>query len=117
MSSQLPFSRIKRIIKEDKEISSCSQEATHLISLATELFIKRLVAQSNDYATYDKRRTIQYKDVARVVSDMEKYDFLTGKHSNTNNRIRYCTAYKESLTGAESTQRTPHGINHSMIGI
>ncbi|KAG6907852.1 hypothetical protein DXG01_007116 [Tephrocybe rancida] len=61
--SLLPFSRVQKIIKADKEIPIIAKDATFLISLATEEFIKRLVEAGKMVAEREKRATVQHKDI------------------------------------------------------
>lgn len=53
-----------------------AREATHLVSLATEEFIKRLCEAGYRYAERDKRSTVQQKDLANVVRRSEEFFFL-----------------------------------------
>jgi len=85
--SILPFSRVQRIIKADKaspvsatrslqrtsdcrtrvqELPMVARDATFLISLATEEFIKRLSQACQRIAEREKRTTVQQKDVGRI---------------------------------------------------
>jgi len=74
--SLLPFSRVQKILKADKELPIVAREATFLISLATEEFIKRIAEESRIVASRENRITVQYKDVANVVRRTEKFMFL-----------------------------------------
>ncbi|KAL4251506.1 hypothetical protein ABKN59_005053 [Abortiporus biennis] len=74
--SLLPFSRVQRILKADKELPIVAREATYLISLATEEFIKRIAEESSLVAQRESRVTVQYKDIANVVRRVDKYMFL-----------------------------------------
>ncbi|KAL1921366.1 uncharacterized protein VTP21DRAFT_11082 [Calcarisporiella thermophila] len=76
-TSQLPLARVKRIIKEDKDVGLCSNEAVFLISIATELFIEFFANNAVNYAVADKRKTIQYKDLANAVSKIDQLEFLS----------------------------------------
>ncbi|KAI8053407.1 histone-fold-containing protein [Syncephalis plumigaleata] len=76
-TSQFPAARVKRIIKEDRDIVTCSADAVFLISIATELFLQRMAKSSINYAHNEKRKTIAYKDVANVVADTDHLDFLS----------------------------------------
>ncbi|KAJ2721318.1 hypothetical protein GGI07_004045 [Coemansia sp. Benny D115] len=76
-TSTLPAARVRRIIKEDKEIFACGSESLFLISRATEYFLDALVRESYEFSRLDKRRTVQYKDMAKAVQSIEQYDFLT----------------------------------------
>ncbi|KDR82645.1 hypothetical protein GALMADRAFT_57722 [Galerina marginata CBS 339.88] len=61
--SLLPFSRVQNIIKADKEIPIVAKEATFLISLATEEFIRRLTEAGHQVAHREKRSTVQHRDI------------------------------------------------------
>ncbi|KAL4064861.1 hypothetical protein V8B97DRAFT_1199324 [Scleroderma yunnanense] len=74
--SILPFSRVQKIIKVDKDLPMVARDATVLISLATEEFIKRLAEASQKVAEREKRSTVQHKDVANVVRRAEEFLFL-----------------------------------------
>ncbi|KAJ8520950.1 hypothetical protein ONZ45_g2292 [Pleurotus djamor] len=68
----LPFARVQRIIKADKDIPIVAKEATLLISLATEEFIKRFVKTAQRKG---KGVTLQYRDVASAARE-EEFRFL-----------------------------------------
>ncbi|KAH0586143.1 Transcriptional activator HAP5 [Termitomyces sp. J132] len=74
--SLLPFARVQKIIKADKEIPIVAKDATFLISLATEEFIKRLTEAGKMVAEREKRATVQHKDIATVVRRADEFLFL-----------------------------------------
>ncbi|KAG1753569.1 uncharacterized protein EDB91DRAFT_1043230 [Suillus paluster] len=74
--SILPFSRVQKIIKADKELPIVARDATFVISLATEEFIRRLSEACQKLAEREKRATVQQKDVASVVRRAEEFMFL-----------------------------------------
>ena len=83
--SLLPISRVQKIMKADKVLSSShftcktsslmsfqelpivAKEAAFLISLATEEFIKRLSEASHHIAHREKRVTIQRRDIGTII--------------------------------------------------
>ncbi|KAG1877032.1 hypothetical protein C8R48DRAFT_745479 [Suillus tomentosus] len=65
--SILPFSRVQKIIKADKELPIVARDATFLISLATEEFIRRLSEACQKLAEREKRTTVQQKDVGTSI--------------------------------------------------
>ncbi|KAL1410846.1 hypothetical protein Q8F55_001789 [Vanrija albida] len=71
-----PLSRIKRIIKADKELDMMSSEATFLVAVATEYFIKHFMEEGYMKARLEKRRIVNYKDMANVVERSEEFEFL-----------------------------------------
>ncbi|KAH8094621.1 histone-fold-containing protein [Cristinia sonorae] len=74
--SSFPVSRVQKIMKADKELPMVAREATFLISVATEEFIKRLAEESSIVAARENRVTIQYRDLATIVRRVEKFMFL-----------------------------------------
>ncbi|KAJ1666413.1 hypothetical protein IW140_001144 [Coemansia sp. RSA 1813] len=75
-TSMLPAARVRRIVKEDKDIFACGSESIFLISKATEYFVESLVREAYEFSRLDKRKTVQYKDTAKAVQSIEQYDFL-----------------------------------------
>ncbi|KAJ4482461.1 hypothetical protein J3R30DRAFT_2177400 [Lentinula aciculospora] len=78
--SLLPFSRVQKIIKADKDIPMIARDATFLISLAAEEFIKRLCQAGQKAAEKERRATVQHKDLATVVRRADEFMFLDGEH-------------------------------------
>ncbi|KAJ3907939.1 hypothetical protein F5879DRAFT_768144, partial [Lentinula edodes] len=74
--SLLPFSRVQKIIKADKDIPIIARDATFLISLAAEEFIKRLCQAGQKAAEKERRTTVQHKDLATVVRRADEFMFL-----------------------------------------
>ncbi|KAJ2161260.1 hypothetical protein GGF46_001602 [Coemansia sp. RSA 552] len=72
----LPAARVRRIVKEDKDIYACGSDSLYLITRATEYFVDSLVRESYEFSRLDKRKTVQYKDMAKAVQSIEQYDFL-----------------------------------------
>ncbi|CAG8743962.1 31505_t:CDS:2 [Racocetra persica] len=59
----LPIARVKRIIKEDDEITMCAADATFVIAVAAELFIGHFVKQGLERANAEKRKNVLYQDL------------------------------------------------------
>ncbi|KAK3815425.1 MAG: histone-fold-containing protein [Benniella sp.] len=74
--SQLPVARVKRIIKEDKDVQIVSNEAVFLISIATEIFLEGFTAKAFNLAKLEKRKTVLYKDLATAVTQYDSLEFL-----------------------------------------
>ncbi|KAL1742037.1 hypothetical protein HDZ31DRAFT_44141 [Schizophyllum fasciatum] len=74
--SLLPFTRVQKIIKADKEIPMVARDATFLISLATEEFIRRFCQAGQRVADREKRTTVQHRDLATVVRKADEFLFL-----------------------------------------
>ncbi|KAI1491683.1 histone-fold-containing protein [Biscogniauxia mediterranea] len=76
--TQLPLSRVKKIIAQDQDISICSNNAAFVITLATEMFIQYLASEGLNMTKLERkpRRNIQYKDLANAVSHQDNLQFL-----------------------------------------
>ncbi|CAO3568469.1 unnamed protein product [Mortierella alpina] len=74
--TQLPVARIKRIIKEDKDVHMVSNDAVFVISLATEMFLESFTSKAFNLAKLEKRKTVSYKDLATAVSQHDSLEFL-----------------------------------------
>ncbi|CAG8070329.1 unnamed protein product [Penicillium olsonii] len=77
--SALPISRVKKIIQLDEDIVQCSNNATFVIAMATEMFIKHLAEQGYNVVKTERkpRKTVQYKDLASAVSHTDNLEFLS----------------------------------------
>ncbi|KAJ5243061.1 uncharacterized protein N7469_001388 [Penicillium citrinum] len=77
--SALPISRIKKIIQLDEDIVQCSNNATFVIAMATEMFIQYLAEQGHNVVKSERkpRKTVQYKDLASAVSHIDNLEFLS----------------------------------------
>ncbi|CAD6563819.1 MAG: hypothetical protein TREMPRED_001391 [Tremellales sp. Tagirdzhanova-0007] len=71
-----PISRIKRIIKADEELDMMTGEACFMVAVAAEYFIKHFMEEGYTKARLEKRRIVNYKDMAAVVARSEEFDFL-----------------------------------------
>ncbi|KAL7788990.1 histone-fold-containing protein [Trichoderma ceciliae] len=76
--TQLPLSRVKKIISQDPDVQMCSNNAAFVITLAAEMFIQHLAKESHTQAKLERkpRRNIQYKDVANAISHRDNLEFL-----------------------------------------
>lgn len=76
--TQLPLSRVKKIVAQDPDIGICSNNAAFVITLATEMFIQHLASAGLNMARMERkpRRNIQYKDLAAAVAAKENLEFL-----------------------------------------
>ncbi|KAN0064615.1 DNA-directed DNA polymerase epsilon, subunit C [Thecaphora frezii] len=75
-TSIFPIARVQRIIKADRDVDICSREATFLISMATELFVKKFTDEAYTNARLDKRKVVGYKDLSKAVQQNDYLDFL-----------------------------------------
>lgn len=56
---ELPLSRVKKLMKMDRDINKVNSEALFLISCSTELFLRFFAEQSAEIAIQKKRRTVK----------------------------------------------------------
>ncbi|EAU85923.2 hypothetical protein CC1G_02946 [Coprinopsis cinerea okayama7 len=74
--SLLPLARVQKIIKADKDIPIVAKDATFLISLATEEFIRRITEAGARVANRENRTTVQGRDIASVAKRVDEFLFL-----------------------------------------
>ncbi|KAH7102541.1 hypothetical protein BKA62DRAFT_699825 [Auriculariales sp. MPI-PUGE-AT-0066] len=72
----LPLGRVQKIIKAHTETLPLSKEAMHIISVATEEFVKHLAAATHTQAESHKRQVITYKDATAAVQSQDELNFL-----------------------------------------
>ncbi|KIH90311.1 cbf nf-y family transcription factor [Sporothrix brasiliensis 5110] len=76
--TQLPLSRVRKIIALDPDVSICSSNAAFVITLATELFIQYISSEAENMVKLDRkpRRNVQYRDLANAVNRVDRLEFL-----------------------------------------
>ncbi|VUC19963.1 unnamed protein product [Clonostachys rosea] len=110
--TQLPLSRVKKIISQDSDINMCSNNAAFIITCAAassspadllfqEMFIQHLADESHTQAKLERkpRRNIQYKD---VVARQDHLEFLEDVVPKT-------VPYKTVKAAASETQARLRG--------
>ncbi|KAL1877840.1 hypothetical protein VTK73DRAFT_8367 [Phialemonium thermophilum] len=97
--TQLPLTRVKKIVAVDPDITVCSNNAAFVITLATEMFIQYLAAEAHQCAKLERkpRRNIQYKDLANAVVHHDNLEFLEDVVPKT-------VPYKQVKTHAAATR-------------
>ncbi|KAB5532593.1 histone-fold-containing protein [Coniochaeta sp. 2T2.1] len=77
-TTQLPLTRVKKIINMDQDINTCSNNAAFVITIATEMFIQHFAQEAHNQAKIERkpRRNIQYKDMANAVLSRDNLEFL-----------------------------------------
>ena len=70
--------RVKKIISQDDDINSCSNNAAFVITVATEMFLQHLVEQAHNVVKSERkpRRNIQYRDVGEYTSPRTSYIWI-----------------------------------------
>ncbi|KAK4176009.1 histone-fold-containing protein [Triangularia setosa] len=98
--TQLPLTRVKKIIAQDQDIQICSNNAAFVITLATEMFVQYLAEQAQEKTKLERkpRRNIQYKDIASAVAHQDNLEFLEDVVPKT-------TSYKD-VKGKAAAART-----------
>ncbi|ATY63944.1 CBF NF-Y family transcription [Cordyceps militaris] len=104
--TQLPLSRVKKIISQDPEVAMCSNNAAFVITLAAEMFVQHLASESHTQAKLDRkpRKNIQYKDVASAVSHKDSLEFLEDTVPKT-------VPFKKAMAAALARQAHLRGEN------
>ncbi|KAK3306861.1 histone-fold-containing protein [Chaetomium strumarium] len=76
--TQLPLTRVKKIIAVDPDITVCSNNAAFVITVATEMFVQYLTSEAQNMTKLERkpRRNIQYKDIANAISHQDNLEFL-----------------------------------------
>nr|VWO95078.1 CBFD_NFYB_HMF domain-containing protein [Ganoderma boninense] len=74
--SLLPYSRVQKILKADKDLIMVQREAVFLISRATEEFVARIAEAAQAVASREGRATVQAKDLMSCIRRGEEYVFL-----------------------------------------
>ncbi|KKA29919.1 hypothetical protein TD95_001483 [Thielaviopsis punctulata] len=106
--SQLPLSRVKRIIAVDPDIAACSASANFLITVAAELFVQHMGTEAHAATKLERkpRRNIQYKDVATAINHNDHLEFLEDTVPKTQ-------PYKKIKDQAAATRAGINGDKHS----
>ncbi|KAJ1917215.1 hypothetical protein IWQ60_007849 [Tieghemiomyces parasiticus] len=73
---ELPLARVRKVIKEDRDIHMCQADAVYAIALAAQKFIEDLAESAAQASQEQKRKTVAYKDLVNVVSDNMRLDFV-----------------------------------------
>jgi histone H3/H4 len=72
----IPRARVKRIMKADEDVKQIKPEAVVLVTKATEMFVGLFVKDAFKQSVKEKRKGLQYKDMATAVQEEEHLDFL-----------------------------------------
>ncbi|EPE02525.1 histone-like transcription factor and archaeal histone [Ophiostoma piceae UAMH 11346] len=83
--TQLPLSRVRKIIALDPDVNVCSSNAAFVITLATEHFLQHLATEGHNMVKLDRkpRKNLQYRDLASAVSRIDRLEFLEDTIPNT----------------------------------
>lgn len=68
LNSGIPIARIKKLIKQDADVSNVSAEAVLMATAAAEKFCEYLSVCAVSQAAREKRKTLLYRDVAKAVN-------------------------------------------------
>lgn len=93
-----PIARIKRIIKADKRINTCNNDAATYMAAAAEVFLTELTKSSDAVCELDKRRTIQYKDVAQAIANDERLFPVLGEIVPKTVSLQEAISFQQNLT-------------------
>ncbi|KAG5934690.1 hypothetical protein E4U53_000624 [Claviceps sorghi] len=111
--TQLPLSRVKKIINQDADVHMCSNNAAFVITLAAEMFIQHLAEEANTQTKLERkpRRNIQYKDIANAVSHHDNLEFLEDVVPKTIpfKKIKASAGATQSRLRGEKVPAAPNG--------
>ncbi|KAG6088108.1 hypothetical protein E4U31_001883 [Claviceps sp. LM219 group G6] len=109
--TQLPLTRVKKIVQQDSDIHMCSNNAAFIITLAAEMFVQHLAQEANTQTKLDRkpRRNIQYKDLANAVAHRDNLEFLQDVVPKT-------TPFRKIKATASATQSRLRATNTSAFG-
>jgi len=113
---QLPLSRVKGIVRLDREVGNVSADAAFLIATATELFVQLLAGECAAEAEDAGRRTLGEADVAAAVARVPalallRYDFpkKTREQAEAEKRERAEARAARKAAAAESAGEGEEG--------
>ena len=72
----IPVSRVRKIVKMDKDVKNISKEAMATITKTTELFVAYMGVRCAGTASLRGARTIRDQDVAATIHSQNAFDFL-----------------------------------------
>ncbi|PGH26868.1 hypothetical protein AJ80_01450 [Polytolypa hystricis UAMH7299] len=105
--------RIKKIIHLDEDIAQCSSNATFVVAVATEMFIRYLAEQGHNVVKSERkpRRNIQYRDLAAAVSRIDNLEFLSDviPKTTTYKQFKEKRAKENGAAASSMGQRTLDG--------
>ncbi|CAL2033747.1 unnamed protein product [Caenorhabditis brenneri] len=76
LHSKLPLGRVKKVIKLNPDIEMVNSEALQMMTKAAEMFIKELSDAANQMAAMERRKTVQPKDIDKVIKKNWSFAFL-----------------------------------------
>ncbi|WVQ94891.1 hypothetical protein IAU59_001977 [Kwoniella sp. CBS 9459] len=97
-----PISRVKRIVKADKDLENMSNEAVFMVAVATEYFVKHFMEEGYTKARLEKRKIVNYKDLASVVARSEEFEFLKDVIPTPITMSEALERRKQKLSGEEN---------------
>ncbi|RKF82416.1 hypothetical protein GcC1_015025 [Golovinomyces cichoracearum] len=126
-TTQLPFSRVKKIIATDQDIQIMSNAGAFVITLATlpgcrglvskqEMFIQHLAQEALKVVKSERkpRRNIQYRDLATAISNHENLEFLVDIVPNTTT-FKQVKEKKTLSSSTDQSQTQEPRINDSIV--
>ena len=79
--TSFPQTRVKAIMKADKDVQLVSGDSVYAMSIAAELFLEILAKEALVYTRSEGRKTVHYKDVSKAVASISALEFLEGSMS------------------------------------
>ncbi|KAJ3056530.1 hypothetical protein HK102_011186, partial [Quaeritorhiza haematococci] len=76
-ATTFPQARVKKIMKEDKEVVAVGTDAVFLVALATEKFVEMVSRKAYQFTKQDNRKGVSYKDLSKAIRDVDQLEFLS----------------------------------------
>ncbi|CAG9530998.1 unnamed protein product [Cercopithifilaria johnstoni] len=76
--TQLPITRVRKIFRLGSNCTTISVKAVQLLTLAAERFTGLLAKAAYGQAVFDKRKTLQLRDLEFCIKNYELFNFLDG---------------------------------------
>lgn len=93
-----PIARLKKIIKADKRISTCNNDAATYMAAAAEVFLSELTKKADLICESDKRRTIQYKDIAQAIYEDKRLSPVLSEIVPKTVTLQEAITFQQNLT-------------------
>ncbi|KAL3993597.1 Histone-like transcription factor (CBF/NF-Y) and archaeal histone family protein [Acanthocheilonema viteae] len=78
LQARLPVTRVRKIFRLDSNCTTISTEAVQLLTLAAERFTGLLAKAAYGQAIFNKRKTLQLRDLEFCIKNYESFNFLDG---------------------------------------
>eukprot|EP00794_Sanderia_malayensis_P008239 gene8239-9121_t len=77
--AQLPYTRVRNMMKLDTDLHIASQESVFLVTKAAEYFVQFIAKEAHRRSIQSKRKTIQKRDLDAAINEIDSMVFLEGE--------------------------------------